>query len=405
MKTMFLLVEGFDTPGPSNHLIQTLVEDTLSAGIDVFMIQSYRKGIHEELPDNLKGKENLEYTCVNRKVIKKSSFVHRYLEEAAYAFRCMRIWRKRKDIDLVFVQSCPTVVFPILLLKYFMKKPVIYSVQDVFPGSAINSGVMKSRFLAAVFKKIQKIAYRNSDKITVISEDMKQVLIKEGVSCEKIVPIVNWYDDTSVHEVPHQENRFIKKYALAPGNFYVQYAGTMGYVFDYPTVLEAAKLLRDHGDIKFQMIGNGSQKEAFMKQASDMYLDNIEFYPLEPLSMVSDVYSACDICLIPLKKGIIGNSVPSKAGLLMACNRMIINSVDKGSDYYRMFHDNEIGISVDNDDPKAVAAAILDCYRDRDMMKKRASKGHEFGKRYYARSTNTKKFIELFNDVYAGDVL
>lgn len=39
----------------------------------------------------------------------------------------------------------------------------------------------------------------------------------------------------------------------------------------------------------------------------------------------------------PLKEGVIGNSVPSKAALLMACRRVIINSVDIGSDYSDMF--------------------------------------------------------------------
>ena len=112
--------------------------------------------------------------------------------------------------------------------------------------------------------------------------------------------------------------------------------------------------------------------------------------------MVSDVYSTCSICLITLKKGIIGNSVPSKAGLLMACNRAIVNSVDEDSDYYRMFNENKMGISASNDNPKAVAEAILELYNDRAKCNEMAENGHEFGKKYYSRSVNTKKFIEIF---------
>lgn len=393
---LFICTEGFDTPGPSNHLISSLIEDMLESGLKVTLIQSRRTKINDDLPDSLKNKDNLIVNTVDRKIINKHSFVHRYLEEVSYAFKCFNIWRKMKNIDAVFIQSCPTVVFSIILTKLFLKKPILYSIQDMWPGSAVNSGVLSNRLISSVFYKIQKIAYRFSDVLTVISEDMKTKVIEQGVPNNKIYPIVNWFDDRSVHEVSWEKNRFVKKYNLSKDKFYVQYAGTMGYVFDYKMVLEVAELLQDYKDIEFQMIGQGSQKAEFMDEKERRGLENIVFYPLEPQDMVSDVYSTCSICLIPLKKGIIGNSVPSKAGLLMACNRPIVNSVDKESDYYKMFLENEMGISTSNDNPNEVANAILDLYKDKEKREHLANNGHNFGEQYYSRKVNTKKFIELF---------
>lgn len=396
---LFICTEGFDTPGPSNHLISSLIEDMLENDFKINLIQSRRKRINDDIPSNLKNKENLNIVTVNRKVIEKNFFVLRYLEEVLYAFRCFKIWRKMKNIDAIFVQSCPTVVFPIILLKLFMRKPILYSVQDMWPGSAVNSGVLSNKFIASIFYKLQKIAYKNSDVLTVISEDMRTKVVEQGVPKEKIYPIVNWFDDRTVHEVSWEKNRFVEKYNFSRDNFYVQYAGTMGYVFDYKMVLDVADELKEFKDIQFQMIGHGSQKNAFMKEKDMRELDNIFFYPLESQEMVSDVYSTCSICLIPLKKGIIGNSVPSKAGLLMACNRTIVNSVDEKSDYYRMFNENEMGISAPNDNSIAVAAAILDLYNNKEKREKMAKLGHEFGEQHYSRSLNTKKFIELFSNI------
>ncbi|MFK9117585.1 glycosyltransferase family 4 protein [Peribacillus frigoritolerans] len=394
---LFICTEGFDTPGPSNHLISSLIEDMLESGFKVTLIQSRRTKINDDLPDTLKDKEHLNVNIVNRKVLEKNSFVLRYLEEASYAFKCYKIWRKIKDVDAVFVQSCPTVIFSILLLKFFLKKPILYSVQDMWPGSAVNSGVLSNRVIANIFYKIQKLAYKNSDLLTVISEDMKTKVVEQGVPKEKIYPIVNWFDDRTVHEVSWEENRFVKKYNLSKDKFYVQYAGTMGYVFDYKMVLNVAELLKEYKEIQFQMIGQGSQKDAFIEEKEKRGLDNIIFYPLEPQDMVSDVYSTCSICLIPLKKGIIGNSVPSKAGLLMACNRTIVNSVDRNSDYYRLFNENEMGISASNHSPKEVASAILDLYQNKEKRKRMAKIGQDFGRKYYSRSVNTQKFINLFH--------
>lgn len=399
---LFICTEGFDTQGPSNHLICSLIEDLLESDFKVTLIQSKRKKKKDDLPEELKNKSNLYVTNIHRKVIPKNYFVRRYLEESIYAFRCYKIWKKMKDIDVVFVQSCPTAVFSIMLLKIFLKKPIIYSIQDMWPGSAVNSGVLSNKWIAKIFFFFQKLAYRWSDILTVISEDMKQKVQEQNVPAEKIVKIVNWFDDRSVHEVEWEKNRFVKKYSLSINKFYVQYAGTMGYVFDYEMVLNVAERLKAYGDIEFQMIGQGSQKTAFIEEKEKRRLDNIVFYPYQPQTMVSDVYSSCSICIIPLKKGIIGNSVPSKVGLLMACNRTIVNSVDEDSNYFKMFNDKEIGIAVSNDFPNQVANAIVELYRNEEKRKRLAHNGHYFGQRYYARSINTKKFIALFELMIDG---
>lgn len=401
-KILFICSEGFDTPGPSNHLINTLIEDLLEFGFKVTLIQSRRKKINDEIPTNLQRRENLEVITIDRKVIAKDSFIKRYFEEVLYHFKAFRRWKKLNNIDAVFVQSNSTVLFSILLLKIFAKKPILYSIQDMWPGSAVNSGVLENKVIAYIFYSLQKIAYRLSDVLTVISKDMKTKVIDQGVKEDKIYPIVNWFDDRSIREVDWSENRFAKKYNLDKEKFYVQYAGTMGYVFDYKTVLDVAEELIDYKDIEIHMIGQGSQKELFVKEAQERSLKNIKFFPLEPQHMVSDVYSACSTCLIPLKKGIIGNSVPSKAGLLMACNRTVINSVDEDSDYYRMFNENKIGISVPNNSPKEVTEAIISLYEDKDKRLRFEKNAYNFGKIYYSRSRNTKKFIEIFNEMTEG---
>ncbi len=396
LKILFICTEGFDTPGPSNHLISTLIEDLTYAGCQVVLVQSRRQKERDELTDNLRGNPNLKVISVDRKIVAKESFVKRYVEECIYHFRAFRRWRRLRSIDVVFVQSCPTVVFSIGLVKLFKRWPVLYSVQDVWPGSAVKSGVLRSRFLSGFFALVQKAAYRMSDVITVISEDMKKKVIEQGVPEKRLSVIVNWFDDHTVKEIPWEENRFVKKYNLDKNKFFVQYAGTLGFVFDYEMVLAVAEQLRQQPKIEFQMIGQGSVRQKFEEEKKRRKLDNIVFYPLEPQDMVSDVYSACSICLIPLKRGIIGNSVPSKASLLMACRRVTLNSVDENSAYFRMFEQQRIGVSVSNNDPQGVVEAIIKLYEDREWREMLANNGAKFASEFYSRSVNTKKFYHLF---------
>lgn len=396
MKALFILSSGFDKPNPSYHLMKAVIEDTLAAGINAHMVSPHTTGENDDVPREFIKYKGFTYNIVIRKSSGKKTFTKRYIKGILYSLRTLKHTMKQRDADVVFVQSCPYAVFPVLLAKLFVNKPVVYNIQDMFPGSAIYSGVMNQKWMQKTFYFIQKIAYKKADYITVISDDMKNRVIEQGVTPEKILTIINWYDDNSVREVPWQENRFVKKYTLSKDKFYVQYAGTMGHVFDYKMVLHVASLLKEYKDIEFQMIGRGSQKDVFVSEKEKQKLDNIVFYPLETQDMVSDVYSACSICLIPLKKGIIGNSVPSKAGLLMACNRTIVNSVDEGSEYSKMFEEYEMGISASNENPQAVADAILEFYNDPEKRKRFAHNGNKFGSKHYARSENTVKYIALF---------
>ncbi len=212
--------------------------------------------------------------------------------------------------------------------------------------------------------------------------------------------MVNWFDDTSVQEVWWDENRFVEKYKMEKDKFYVQYAGTMGYVFDYKMVLNVAKLLQPYNDIEIQMIGEGSQKEAFISEAKGEGINNIKFLPLEPQNMVSDVYSACSVCFIPLKKGIIGNSVPSKAGLLMACKRPIVTTSDEGSDYNNMINSNNIGFAYSTDSPDKVAESLVYLKNNPNEARQMGENGFEFGHDLYSRTSNMNLYLDLFLELF-----
>ena len=400
MKLMYIASLDFYTkPNPSYHLMTTMLEDVLNNGIEVLLLGCAEEGVSKHIPEFLE--KHPLFTChlIPAPKVEKSDFVRRYLNGIRYSRAIGKLIKQYIDeCDLVFVQSSPTVLYTLFYArKYAGNKNIIYNVQDMFPGSSIASGVMPQKWIQTVFYALQRIAYKKSDIITAISEDMKDKLIEQGVSKDKIKVILNWFDDSSVHEVPWSDNRFVKKHNMSPEIFYVQYAGTMGYVFDYNMVVTVAEKLKEHKDIVFQMIGEGSQKEAFIQTAKDRGLNNIVFLPLEQQEMVSDVYSACSVCFIPLKKGVIGNSVPSKAGLLMACKRAIITSVDENSDYYNMVNEYA-GVDAANDEPDRIVRAILYMKNNRDVCTQYGKSGYKYGYELYSRSNNMKKYLDLFSE-------
>lgn len=396
---------GFDTYGPSLHLYKALIEDLLTNGNTVHLVESHSSGQFNDAPDSLISDSGFTYETIKINVVKKRAFVRRYLTGIWYCLKSINVLKskKKKGYDVVLVQSCPWAPFAVSFAKKILKIPVIWNIQDMFPGASIANGAMKRKWMQYCFYKFHHIAYKNADHITVISEDMREKVIEQKVLKSKITVIPDWYDDRSVKEIPWEKNLFVKKYDMKKDRFYVQYAGTMGFNFDYRMVVEVAKLLKDEKDIVFQMIGFGSQKDDFISLAEKEGLSNIVFYPLEPQNMVSHVYSACSVCLIPLPKGVIGNSVPSKAGLLMACRRVIVNSVDENSSYYNMFNEHKLGISASNESPEGIAKAIL--YLKNNPIEKDlyAQNAKAYSEKTFSRHINTKKYIQLFGDIASNN--
>ena len=396
MKILYITAEGFDTPNPNNQMAEVMIRTFLEKGHEVHLIQSHRKGINKDIPDSLQSFEGLTTDTIVRKIVDKTHFIKRYINDTKYAFSAMKYWRKVKDADVIYLQSNPTIVQAMCLLKLFQKNvPIVYSIYDVFPGHAYDIGVIKSKFIYHMLRILQKPCYKMATAITVLSDDMKEKVVLQGASPEKVYVVPAWFDVSSAKEIARENNRFIQKYDIPDNRFCVQFAGTIGYVFNYKTVLELAKRLKEKKDIEIQIIGEGTVKDQFVKEAKELQLDNISFYPLQPVEMVPDVYSACDVCIIPLKKGVIGNGVPSKAPILMACNRTIVSSVEMDSSYARMFKENDMGIAVETSDYDGLADAIVRLYENPDELKRMAHNAYIYGKENYSSIKSTGKLIEI----------
>lgn len=396
MKILFITAEGFDTPNPNNQMAEVMINDFLDAGHSVHLVQSHRKGICDDLPDSLKSRKGLTVDTILRSVVDKSNFIKRYINDIKYHFESLKYYKKVKDADVIYLQSNPTIYLPMILIKLFMRRvPIVYSIYDVFPGHAYDIGVIRSKFLYNVFKLMQKPCYKWASAIAVLSDDMKDMVVKEGAKAEDVYVVPAWFDIRTAREVPVEENRFIQKYNIDKSKFIIQYAGSIGYVFNYKTIIEVAKLLRDETDIVFQMIGDGPAKEDFIAEAKENNLTNVEFYPLQPIPLVSDVYSTGDVCIVPLKRGVIGNGTPSKAPILMACKRIILNSVESWSKYSQMFEDYNMGYALDICDYEGLAEAIRTIKQNPDDTRVKIENAYKYGQEHFSSSRSTRILMDV----------
>jgi len=109
-------------------------------------------------------------------------------------FTCLgALGAKKHDVALV--------IFPPLLMgitaylvKMLKRTPFVLSIQDLYPETAIELGMLKNEYLISLSEKLEKFLYQKSDKITVISDGFKRNLMSKGIESDKIRVIPNWVD-------------------------------------------------------------------------------------------------------------------------------------------------------------------------------------------------------------------
>ena len=72
--------------------------------------------------------------------------------------------------DIVIVTSPPLFVgISGYLLSRFIKKPLVMEIRDLWPESAIDTGVLKSRLLIRIAFWVESFLYKKSNKINVLT--------------------------------------------------------------------------------------------------------------------------------------------------------------------------------------------------------------------------------------------
>ena len=113
-------------------------------------------------------------------------------------YNMIQYWKgcHSKGIDIILSGSTPpTQGLLCSLVKKKLKVPFIYNLQDVFPDSLVHAGMArKNSILWKIGRKIEDYTYKNTDKIIVISQDIKENIMAKGVPESKIGIVHNWID-------------------------------------------------------------------------------------------------------------------------------------------------------------------------------------------------------------------
>ena len=325
--------------------------------------------------------EGIKYHVLSG-ILYKSKLV-RMLSMIQFFFKALFFSKKLKDKPDIIYASSPH-PFNGLAGMYLARKykcPFILEIRDLWPETWVAMGATTKRsILYKVFAYIEKVLYKNADKIITLTAN-KDYYISVGVDEKKVEIVSNGVDlekyDSLIEEKSPVE--FLKN------KFNILYTGAHGTANCLDNILEVAKLIKND-DIVFNFIGEGEKKEELIKKSEEYNLKNVRFYPPINKNLIPNTLKNGDVMIVvakntPLYKyGISFNKIFE----YFASSRPIIFSGNVAND---MVKEANAGISVEAEDIEKIKEAVLSLY---SMSKEQREVLGKNGRKYVEENYDTR---------------
>ncbi|TWT77781.1 Undecaprenyl phosphate N,N'-diacetylbacillosamine 1-phosphate transferase [Posidoniimonas polymericola] len=230
---------------------------------------------------------------------------------------------RRPDVILVY-QSAAPIGLTAWLLSRLWRRPYVLDVADLWPESVAASGMMSSPLAMGVIRRFMRFVYAGAAEINVITKGYRESLVAMGVHPAKIHLVYYWpsssrFPTSAAAESPPELTAGLK----------ITYAGAVGPCQGLGVLLDAASLLTDLPEVRFEIIGDGVELEGLRRSAAKRGLANVEFLGRMPLDQTSQRLRRSDLLLIHLKPDPMSRlSIPSKTFACMAAARPLLMAVE-----------------------------------------------------------------------------
>jgi colanic acid biosynthesis glycosyl transferase WcaI len=315
----------------------------------------------------------------------------------------IRAGRKHvSENDVVLVYSPPlTLSVAGIRLARFYKSKCVVNIQDLFPQNAIDLGILKNRLLIALFEAIERYAYKKTDFITVHSRSNRDTLVEQKkVDRNKVEVFHNWID---VGEQSKDEGRsidFRKDYGLG-SSFVILFGGVVGPAQGLDVIVPAAERLRDV-DVRFLVVGDGTEKRMLQERAEAKGLHNIVFKPFIDPADFDLLLESVDAGLVTLSKEMKTPVVPGKIGSYMAKKLPVIASLNKESDGIEMIREAGCGFAGTAGDGEELAKNILNLLESPGLKKTMGEAGWRYAQRAMSKEVVLDQYADLFQKLVSS---
>jgi len=296
----------------------------------------------------------------------RSQVIRRALLESWFAcFATFAAWRHRARTDTVVAVFPPSLFFlgvSAVLPKRVRRVGVVHDLQGIH-AEASRSHVVRA--LVGVIAAIERRAFRNCDRLVVLSSAMADKLVETtGINRERIKVV---YPFVNLPPVQPGASRLAARFPA--GFVHVVYSGALSEKQNPTQMAEIFEGITERmPEVMIHVFSDGPAFEQ-MKTRLGAHRDRrVSFAPLVAEEDVAELYARADIQLIPQAAGTQHGSMPSKLPNILASGRQVLAICDDDSELAVMIARFDAGTSLSSwslDDVQHALAGLIERLRDK----------------------------------------
>jgi len=251
------------------------------------------------------------------------------------------------------------------------------------------------------FRNEEKKLYQISSKIGCMSQGNIEYLKKHNpnLSPNKFEIFRNTVKVSKEKKYSNDEREQIRnKYGINKDDVVAIFGGNFGRPQGLDFLVDVIKEYRNKKNIKFVLIGRGTEKEKIFNEIKTNGYKNAHTYDFIPRNDYEELTRACDIGLIFLDKRFTIPNYPSKTLSYFECSLPIMAAIDKNTDYSKLLVESNSGFWVENGDIKAFKKNFNKLINDEKLRKQMGKNGHQ----YLVQNLNVDDAVKIL-ERYVGE--
>ncbi|WP_026706297.1 glycosyltransferase family 4 protein [Flavobacterium soli] len=305
------------------------------------------------------------------------------------------LFKVKGNFDVIVVTSPPLFVgITAYIMSLFKRVPLVFEVRDLWPESAIDTGVLKNKSIIKFAYWFEKFIYKKATRINVLTPAFFKILRDEKkVPESKLMMIPNAADFAISEEILNSTDR--KQLRQEKGwddKFVITYVGAHGVANGLSQVIETARMLKNT-NVLFVLVGTGMEKIKLKKQVEEDNITNVLFFDPVPKKEIFKFIIASDMgTSVLLKNDTFKTVYSNKTFDYMSCKTPILMVIDGVS--RELVEEADAGIFVEPENPKDFEAKIRYYLQNPELILRQGENGYRFAKENFDREKLAEKYLD-----------
>ncbi len=266
-------------------------------------------------------------------------------------------------------------------------------IQDFEIDAAFELGLLRAGWLRRMALAVEGFWLRRFDRVSTLSEKMREKLAGKGVAADRTALFPNWVDPAGIYPMA-EASALRAQLGLPPERFVALYAGNMGEKQGMEVVLDAAAMLRQACHIHFVLCGDGAARARL--QASHAGLSNVSWLPLQPEGKLNALLNLADVHLLPQRADAADLVMPSRLLGMLASGRPVLATASADSQLGGIVA--QCGVLAPAGDAVAFAAALQKLASDPAARAKLGAAGRAIAENRFSKESVLGRFERELNE-------